>query len=188
MLSFLFFHVAFEVTTLTGKSFIIVKDAVGLLGMADTPLANKAGTIASGFELAKVSVVQGFLGEIRTEGPDPVTGCVLAGEYTSPVSHADGRGHKGILEQRTLRSHLVDIGRVDDLVAHHTQSIGPLVIGHEVDDVGAVGKEGRVKSREQRATSKENLEKLNRRHVVTVDRILLKEKVEFTRVARFAEA
>ena len=139
VLTLLLFHVPFEVAALTREAVIIIEDTVRLLGMADAPLANKARAITCGLELTQIGVVQGFLREVRIERPDAVPGGVLSGEYTSAVGHADGGGDKGIFEQRTLRGHLVDVGRVDDLVAHAAECVSPLVVRHEVDDVGPLG-------------------------------------------------
>ena len=81
-------------------------------------------------------MVHGFGRQRRGEVVDPVTPHVLAGQDRSPARTADGRGDKGVVEDHSIGGQLVEMGRLDDRVAHAAQVVEPLIVGQQEENIG----------------------------------------------------
>jgi len=113
---------------------IVVEQFCGRL--AHAPLADEPDIVARPLQQRRIDPRQLIRRQAVAEAPVVVPGGILPGDDARAVGHTDRGRHEGVVEHHALLGQAVDVGRVDDPVAHAAERVPALIVGQQKDDVG----------------------------------------------------
>ena len=99
-------------------------------------LSKKAGVIVRLFHNGRIGILNIRISDVALLERVSVGTFVQTGKNTGPAGRANRGGYKGIPEINTFFGQFIHFGRLDDGVSCISQSIPPLVVGKDKNDVG----------------------------------------------------